>query len=151
MLRAIRKNKRGFTLIELMVAAVLLTFGLMTLAMSLFGSIRAQEAAAQQTNAQGLVNQRLAQLSAMANLQNSSDVAVGWNALLAQNGVTEIVKINHSLNGKRTTTVSDNNPGTQYEYAAVIVSVSWNCGKPGGALCQVEGFERIDKPQGVLP
>ena len=147
----IKNNKRGFTLIELMVAAVLLTFGLMTLAMSLFGSIRAQEAAAQQTNAQGLVNQRLAQLSTMANLQNSSDVSVGWNALLAQNGLAETVNINHSLSGTRTTTVSDNNSGTQYEYAAVTISVSWNCGKPGWALCQVQGFERIDKPQAVSP
>jgi prepilin-type N-terminal cleavage/methylation domain-containing protein len=144
-------NKRGVTLIELMVAAVILTFGLMTLAMSMFGSIRAQEAAAQQTNAQGLVNQKLAQLSSMANLQNSSDVAVGWNTLLAQNGLVETVNINHSLNGQRTTTVVDSNSGTEYEYAYLTVTVSWSCGKPGGALCQVQGYEHIDKPQAVSP
>lgn len=151
MLCSIKNNKRGFTLIELLVAAVLLTFGLMTLAMSLFGSIRSQEAAAQQTNAQGLVNQRLAQLSTMANLQNSSDVAVGWNTLLAQNGSAETVQINHSLNGTRATTVTDNSSGTQYEYADVTVTVSWNCGKPGGVLCNVQGYEHIDKPQSVSP
>ncbi|AEE15022.1 hypothetical protein Thena_1407 [Thermodesulfobium narugense DSM 14796] len=148
---SMKKNKLGFTLIELMVAAVLLAFGLMTLAASLLGSIRAQEAAAQQTNAQGLVNQKLAQLSAMANLQNSSDVTVGWNTFLAQNNSTETVTINHSLTGTRKVTIIDNNPGTQYEYADVIVTVSYNCGKPGGALCQVQGFEHIDKPQAVSP
>ena len=151
MIFSIKKNKRGFTLIELLFAAFLLAFGLMTLAISLFGAIRAQEAAAQQTNAQGLVDQRLAQLSTMANLQNSSDVPVGWNTLLDQNNVSEQVTINHSLNGTRLTTVQDNNSGTQYEYAYVTVTVSWNCGKPGGSLCQVEGFQHIDKPQAVSP
>jgi len=151
MIFSIKKNKRGFTLIELLVAAVILAFGLMTLAMSLFGVIRAQEAAAQQTNAQGLVDQRLAQLSAIANLQNSSDVSVGWTTLLAQDGVSEQVTINHSLTGTRLTTVQDINSGTQYEYANVTVTVSWDCGKPNKALCQVTGTQHIDKPQAVSP
>jgi hypothetical protein len=87
----------------------------------------------------------------MANLQNRSDVSVGWNTLVAQNNVSEQVTINHSLTGTRLTTVQVNNKGTQYENAYVTVTVSWNCGRPGGALCQVTGTQHIDKPQAVSP